>query len=626
MESGHKDGSLGLDNSPSVPNTRRAREPYSPSSPSSDAGEEPMDTSDWTANLSGIQQLLAEPGRQLPEGSASASQHSSTEGGEEPPPAATPPPLIIVTPPTGTTVPTPVPPPGQLRLSGNTQQEAEVATPQAETSKAGGDQDVISKAKEYIKASREKKAKAISDSLGEDYLAYTVIKKANAKNHRLIDLKTGKFSMLPELGSMITLLDGRMCLADVHVILGQNQTWTYSFMVKSMECIGCTAHINATPFPRRGSNVRGGRQMVWLTDQSMPPLLPATTTQECIKIICLESGTLQELAEGLVRTLSGRQIAAGSVILMTSATKMAAAGPAGYAEDLMRAIHYLKRSMGDHVLYGPLPNLFMNGCGDATVIRTSVEVAHWARAVFKDSPAMLSNSYKLVEKHLVDRASGEMQDGRRYTLRMPALEMNKVLPYSSGGWDAVPTRIVDCSIAKEKEFVEAIIEEAREKLAIDLDPRPTVDRWPPTDGFRPGGGSTKHFLVIGSSHAGKVGSALRKAGHHADVLYESNWRAGKAKVTAMAERVREKLERTRGDAVVFCILDNSIYYSMDENGDLSPPQRDKTGAFHITGELVLSSKSSQQVLFSTITDLLDAAKGRNTILFSPIPRYVAGGC
>jgi hypothetical protein len=285
--------------------------------------------------------------------------------------------------------------------------------------------------------------------------------------------------------------------------------------------------------------------MVWLTYQSLPPLLPATTSQECIKIMRLESGTLQELAEGLVRTLSGRQIAAGSVILMTSATNMAAAGPSGYAEDLMRAIHYLKRSMGDHVLYAPLLNLFMNGCGDATVIRTSVEMAHWARAVFKDSPAMLSNSFKLVEKHLKDRASGEMQEGRRYTLRMPALEMDKLLPYTSGGWDAVPTRIVECSLAKEKEFVEAIIEEAREKLAIDLDPRPTVDRWPPTDGFRPGGGTTKSFLVIGSSHAEKVGSALRKAVHHADVIYESNWRAVKANVAAMAERVREKYKELR---------------------------------------------------------------------------------
>jgi hypothetical protein len=155
--------------------------------------------------------------------------------------------------------------------------------------------------------------------------------------------------------------------------------------------------------------VKGGRQLIWLTDQSMPPLLPVATNQECIKIIRLENGTLQELAEGLVRTLSGRQVAAGSAVLMMSAIIMAAAGTAGYPEDLMRAIRYLKRSLGDHLQYGPLPNLLLNGCSDATVLRTCVEVAHWATAVFKDSSVLLSNSFRLVEQHLADRASGEMQ-------------------------------------------------------------------------------------------------------------------------------------------------------------------------------------------------------------------------
>jgi hypothetical protein len=99
----------------------------------------------------------------------------------------------------------------------------------------------------------------------------------------------------------------------------------------------------------------------------------------------------------------------------------------------MRAIRYLRRSLGDHVQYGPLPNLFLNGCSDATVIRTSAEVAHWASNVFKDSPVLLNNSFRLVEQHLVDRASGEMQSCHEYTLRMPTLDGNNVLPYISGG-------------------------------------------------------------------------------------------------------------------------------------------------------------------------------------------------
>jgi hypothetical protein len=130
---------------------------------------------------------------------------------------------------------------------------------------------------------------------------------------------------------------------------------------------------------------------------------------------------------------------------------------------------------------------------------------------------LLNNSFRLVEQHLEDRASGEMQSGYEYTLRMPTLDGNNLLPYISGGWDTVPSRIIDCSARREKEVVEAIIGEAREKLAIDLDEHPVVDRWPSTIGIIPGEGAQKSFPVIGSSHARKLGSALRKAGHHADL-------------------------------------------------------------------------------------------------------------
>jgi hypothetical protein len=131
-----------------------------------------------------------------------------------------------------------------------------------------------------------------------------------------------------------------------------------------MECIGCSQHANSQPFPLRGSNCRGGRQLIWATDQSMPPMLPTSSTQECVKIMRLESGSLQELAEGLVRTLSGCQVAAGSVVALTSASNMTAVGTAAYAEDLVEAIKFLRSNLGDHLLYGPLPNLLLNGCDD----------------------------------------------------------------------------------------------------------------------------------------------------------------------------------------------------------------------------------------------------------------------
>jgi hypothetical protein len=182
---------------------------------------------------------------------------------------------------------------------------------------------------------------AIMDDLGEDALPYNTIRKCRLQQHSTADIRTGDRIPAADLGTMTTTLDGRLRLAEKDISLGQNQAWTYSFNRKTMECIGCRAHFNYQSFPKRGSNVRGGRQVIWLTDQSMPPVLPVKSGQECVKIVRLEGGMLQELSEGLVRILSWRQVTAGSAVLLTSATNMAAAGTAGYAEDMISAIKFL---------------------------------------------------------------------------------------------------------------------------------------------------------------------------------------------------------------------------------------------------------------------------------------------
>jgi hypothetical protein len=221
MESGQEGGSPG--HSPSA----AALQQYSPSSPSSNAGEEPRDTTDWSANLNGIQQLLADPRRQLAEGptgdpAVSIGMHNM---------ASTPAAALVTLPPKmqpqsqlqGSKYvgpPRPVPPP-QIIVSSATPSAASSAsassggatTPRAVTSPSSCQSDILAKSKAYVKACQEKKADEIFDSLGDDCLAYGVIKKANAKKHRLMDLKTGEFKYLPEMGSMVTLLDGHQ--ADV---------------------------------------------------------------------------------------------------------------------------------------------------------------------------------------------------------------------------------------------------------------------------------------------------------------------------------------------------------------------------------------------------------------------------
>jgi hypothetical protein len=455
--------------------------------------------------------MLAEGGGQLTEGPASTAIS------------------IVITPPAGeqqAQVPSPVPPPPSPTTTGS---EGSISIQDAATAAISGsgetacttagattpravvtaESDIRARAIDYICRDAEKKVSAIMENLGDDALAYNTIRKFRQQQHTILDIRTGERVPIADMETMTTTLDGRLRLAEKDICLGQNQTWTYSLNMKSMECIGCRAHVNSQSFPRRGSNVKGGRQDIWLTDQSMPPVLPVKSGQECVKIIRLEGGMLQELSEGLVRILSGRQVAASSAVLLTSATNMAAAGTAGYAEDMVAAIKLLRRSLGDHIIYGPLPNLLINGCGDWSVIKTSLEIGWWAMMAFKNSPALLQNSYRLLEKMLGDRILGELQPAMRTVLRLPLLD-GSTIAVSSGG-DSIPTKISMLRESEEKVALICMIDEMRDRLAVDLDPAPVFNRWPDVTAIQRNNGA-RTAMVVGSSHASKLVAAMRRAG------------------------------------------------------------------------------------------------------------------
>jgi hypothetical protein len=231
---------------------------------------------------------------------------------------------------------------------------------------------------------------------------------------------------------------------------------------------------------------------------------------------------LQELAEGLVRFLSRQQIAAGSAVLMTSVTNMVAAGTAGYTDDLFRAIKYLKRNLGDHLVYGPLPNFFLNRSEDPITIHTCWEFADWAKFTFKYATASTSSKNS---SQSGGRAGCKPLNGA--LCGCPPLTATTCWASLVETGTTSPTRCWAAAWTTKRRLwtLEAIVEKIQDKLAIDLDPNPIVDWWPCILNSRPGNPVIKTVLLIGSSHAGKIAAALRKAGHHTDVLYEANWRA-----------------------------------------------------------------------------------------------------
>jgi hypothetical protein len=227
---------------------------YSPSSPST---EEPMD---WTANLGGVRELLSGSGGKLtedPTGKVASKADSTPEGCNA-----------------ARSAPLPVPPPstsgqgGPSGISGdsssnnkransgnnNSAKGSDATTGSASDPDADAGSQVAAKRKEFLRANYQKKTVEILNSFGREILTYNVIRKHNATKHNMKDLATGAEVTAADTGTLLFTVDGRMRLVEKDINLGQKQTWSLSFNLRNMECIGCAAHTNWQPFPQRGSN------------------------------------------------------------------------------------------------------------------------------------------------------------------------------------------------------------------------------------------------------------------------------------------------------------------------------------------------------------------------------------
>jgi hypothetical protein len=173
-------------------------------------------------------------------------------------------------------------------------------------------------------------------------------------------------------------------------------------------------------------------------------------------------------------------------------------------------------NLGDHLLYGMLPNMFVNRCTDPHIIRVNAEINAWARNYFAASDTLLSNSISLAEKHIKERGGGSTQTDFRCVVRLPSSlhSPGSYCIYSTGGWDDLPNILRAPKLVEETELVSSIIEELRGTLAVDIDPKPTMDRWPivPSQFEQP----AKSYLVVGTSHAARLASSLVSLGNSVD--------------------------------------------------------------------------------------------------------------
>jgi hypothetical protein len=268
----------------------------------------------------------------------------------------------------------------------------------------------------------------------------------------------------------------------------------------------------------------------------------------------------------------------------------------------------------------------IGGCEKEDTVRSILEFTAWSEDYFGEEDTFLEATTKLARDILKEQGScsKKSKEYRRYLLPDKNSPSGKKI-WNSGGECSleIPTLVRALTASQERKWVTTLVEEMRNKLALDLDPIPTLERGM---GLQSRAKVKVDFLIVGSSNAARLSRALNKAGYTVCKILNSNWRITKESCEALAATVAQTIQQEEPGAVVLHLLDASYYYTKSPDGSRTLPQKMADGKYHVCGELVLASAETQNDHLQALKAILDVVGKRPCLVMSPIPRYVTEGC
>jgi hypothetical protein len=303
------------------------------------------DSMDWTDNLGGMRELYGEGGTADSQGTSSGAQNV-----EPPTPPEHPRELQSARAAAEAAEaqhgkdPVGQPLEGPAAVPGGVQQPPEGLAPppphaggegDAEDGATGDSTGMAVRARAFVEKKLEESVQILRKDLGERQLGYEAVLAIRKRDLATKHLLGGEPAAMPDVGSFVSTADRRLLKTTLEVSVGQRRATSTSFDPQRLTC-HCLGPHNGFKLAG-GGGYRAGREAILLTDQAYPPMLEATGVRRCIKMVRIEHGMLIELADALLDMLRGRYIAAGSIVLLFSASNLAVAGTSGYCADLMGA-------------------------------------------------------------------------------------------------------------------------------------------------------------------------------------------------------------------------------------------------------------------------------------------------
>jgi len=181
---------------------------------------------------------------------------------------------------------------------------------------------------------------------------YRAVRSAKLNSLAVRHLNGGSAIPYKPIGSFANDRDARIRLANTISDASSSRNISSSFNLETFICNTCTTRGEHTVLGKKVDGDDGSKQAppcFVLSDQNFPSVIPVEGEGDCFKILQVENASLTDLTTVFLAALEGFTVPAGSVVLLSSVSHLAAVGTAAYAEDLVRAYKAVRAVYGNGI-------------------------------------------------------------------------------------------------------------------------------------------------------------------------------------------------------------------------------------------------------------------------------------
>ena len=405
------------------------------------------------------------------------------------------------------------------------------------------------------------------------------------------------------------------CFMGTRVLRGDkiaNQSICLSFDPATLSCICCA---------KEHQIILGTRPVcVCVADQNFAPNLSGG--EDCVSVIRLESGSLDELCELVQEIFGENRFPPGSVLCLGSASHLHRVGLTIYTQDWIRTVAIIAKKIEGVQICPLIPILYH--CVPGSLATDIVQLATWLSTAYKGTTLGLIESWiklaQLITTHTVTEASGPvyhsvaLPDSLKQTAQ---LTPHRFLSTSSRrviseGFDAKAINELLCTL----------LTNLQRDLGITCNPRGN-----PVRVSRVGKGlkeTVSHVILVGSSNMRRTAEHIKDLGLR---VTECPLNGGIPNDNAI-EQITTSLQSVaseQGTAVVFDLFGNFVHRFEQADGNMALPIW-LGGKPHLLGRVGVCSDKTFKELIIKLLPLFGSHPQIPKVILPPIPRYLGGGC